>query len=239
MSGFLIITFIAAFAYFIESIFGFGGTIIFLGIAGFFIDFDLLLKIAMFLGLSSGFIILIQSFNHVSFKDLKIILTMTIPGAIAGTYFIDHLQTNILLNIFAVILIIYGCLNLINQNYNPHHYIKNSFIYLGGLIQGLFTIGGPFVLMGYKNKFINRQQLRSTMAAYFFIINLIRIIQYSLSGNNITLIIKNYYLTGIVIMACVWLGYFIHIRIPEILFKRAIIVFITVIGFLILIKANL
>ena len=64
MSGFLIITFIAAFAYFIESIFGFGGTIIFLGIAGFFIDFDLLLKIAMFLGLSSGFIILIQSFSQ-------------------------------------------------------------------------------------------------------------------------------------------------------------------------------
>ena len=48
MSSFIIITSIAGFAYFIESIFGFGGTIIFLGLAGFFIEFDLLLKIAMF-----------------------------------------------------------------------------------------------------------------------------------------------------------------------------------------------
>ena len=40
MSSFIIITSIAGFAYFIESIFGFGGTIIFLGLAGFFIEFD-------------------------------------------------------------------------------------------------------------------------------------------------------------------------------------------------------
>jgi uncharacterized protein len=155
MSSFLTITFIAGFAYFVESIFGFGGTIIFLGISGFFIDFDLLLKIAMFLGLTSGFAILIQSFKHVSFRDLKSILLMTIPGAIIGTYLIDYLQINILLNTFAIILILYGLLNLIYPDLNPHNYIKNGFIYLGGLIQGLFTIGGPFVLMGYKDKLPN------------------------------------------------------------------------------------
>ena len=239
MSSFLIITSIAGLAYFIESIFGFGGTIIFLGVSGFFIDFDLLLKIAMFLGLNSGLAILIQSFKHVSFKDLKKILSMTIPGALVGTYLIEYLQTDILLNIFAIILVMYLILNLINSNYNPHNYIKNSFIFLGGLIQGLFTIGGPFVLMGYKDKFLNKQQLRSTMAAYFFIINLIRIIQYSLSGNNISLTIKDYYLTGIAVMVCVWCGYFVHTRIPEQIFKKAIIVCITIIGFLILIKTNL
>ncbi|MDA1283704.1 MAG: sulfite exporter TauE/SafE family protein [Proteobacteria bacterium] len=239
MSSFLIITFIAGFAYFIESIFGFGGTIIFLGISGFFIDFDLLLKVAMFLGLTSGFAILIQSFKHVSFKDLKSILLMTIPGALLGSYLIDYLQINILLNTFAIILIAYGLLNLINPDLNPHNYIKNGFIYLGGLIQGLFTIGGPFVLMGYKDKFINKQQLRSTMAAYFFIINLIRIIQYSLSGNNISFIIHQYYLTSIVIMLCVWSGYLIHTKIPEKIFKKAIIVCVTIIGILILFKTNL
>ena len=239
MSSFLTITFIAGFAYFVESIFGFGGTIIFLGISCFFIDFDLLLKIAMFLGLTSGFAILIQSFKHVSFRDLKSILLMTIPGAIIGTYLIDYLQINILLNTFAIILILYGLLNLIYPDLNPHNYIKNGFIYLGGLIQGLFTIGGPFVLMGYKDKFTNKQQLRSTMAAYFFIINLIRVIQYSLTGNNISFIIHQYYLTGVVIMLCVWSGYLIHTRIPEKIFKKAIIVCITIIGFLILLKTNL
>ena len=238
MSSFIIITSIAGFAYFIESIFGFGGTIIFLGLAGFFIEFDLLLKIAMFLGLCSGFAILVQSYKHVSFKDLKKILLMTIPGAILGTYLIDHLQINILLNIFAIILIIYGSVNLINPNFNPHQSVKNAFVYLGGLIQGLFTIGGPFVLMGYRENFLKKQELRSTMAAYFFIINLIRIIQYFLSGNNISIIINTYYLTSIMVIFCVWFGYFVHTRIPEKIFKRAIVICITLIGILILLKTN-
>ena len=239
MSSLITITFIAGFAYFIESIFGFGGTIIFLGIAGFFIDFDLLLKIAMFLGLSSGFAILVQSYKYVSYKHLKKILLMTIPGAVLGTFLIDYLQVNILLNLFAIILVAYGTLNLINPNFNPHQSVKNTFVYLGGLIQGLFTIGGPFVLMGYKEHFLKKEELRSTMAAYFFIINLIRIIQYFLSGNNISTIITEYYFTSIVIIFCVWFGYFIHIKIPEVIFKKAIVVCITLIGVLILLKTNL
>lgn len=239
MSIFLVITLIAGFSYFIESIFGFGGTIIFLGLSGFFIDFDTLLIIAMFLGLMSGFAILVQSFKHVSFLKLRKILQKTIPGAIVGTYLIEFLQVNILLNLFSLVLILYGLFNLYNPKFNPHKYIKDVFIYLGGLIQGLFTIGGPFILMGFKDNFISKQQLRSTMAAYFFTINLIRLIQYSISGNSISTIIKDYYLTGIVIILCVWIGYFIHIRITEKAFKKTITIFITCIGILILLKANL
>ncbi len=239
MSSLITITFIAGFAYFIESIFGFGGTIIFLGIAGFFIDFDLLLKIAMFFGLSSGFAILLQSYKYVSYKHLKKILLMTIPGAVLGTFLITYLQVNILLNLFAVILVAYGTLNLMNPNFNPRQSVKYTFVYLGGLIQGLFTIGGPFVIMGYKENFLKKEELRSTMAAYFFIINLIRIVQYFLSGNNISTIITEYYFTSIVIIFCVWFGYFIHVKIPEVIFSKAIVVCITLIGVLILLKTNL
>ena len=239
MSSFLIITLIAGFAYFLESIFGFGGTIIFLGISGFFIEFDTLLKIAMFFGLTSGFAILVQSSKHISANDLKNILIMTIPGALIGTFLIDFLQIKLLLNIFATILILYGTLNIVHSKFDPPNYIKKSFVYLGGLIQGLFTIGGPFVLMGYKDKFKDKQQLRSTMAAYFFLINLIRIFQFSISGNDIFVIINGYYFSFIVIIIFVWFGYLIHTRIPEKIFKKTIIICITLIGVLILLKTNL
>jgi len=54
MPNFSIIATIACLAYGIESIFGFGGTIIFLGLSGFFYDFNSLLKLAMIVGLSSA-----------------------------------------------------------------------------------------------------------------------------------------------------------------------------------------
>ncbi len=234
MPNFSIIALIACFAYAIESIFGFGGTIIFLGISGFFFDFNSLLKLAMIVGLSSGLAVLIQSYKYVSLKHLIKILIYTIPGALIGTYFISYFASDILIKIFAIILVIYGCFNLFFPDIRFPQFLKNFFVILGGFIQGIYTIGGPFVLMGYKDYFSSKQELRSTMAGYFFIINSLRAIFFMFLGGSYLEIVKIYYPIALLVMLSVWLGYFIHKQIPEILFKKLIIIAITLIGVLIL-----
>ena len=234
MPNFSTIALIACFAYAIESIFGFGGTIIFLGISGFFFDFNSLLKLAMIVGLSSGLAVLIQSYKYVSLKHLIKILIYTIPGALIGTYFISYFASDVLIKIFAIILIIYGCFNLFFPDIRFPQFLKNFFVILGGFIQGIYTIGGPFVLMGYKDYFSSKQELRSTMAGYFFIINSLRAIFFVFLGGSYLEIVKIYYPIALLVMLSVWLGYFIHKQIPEILFKRLIIIAITLIGVLIL-----
>ncbi len=234
MPNFSTIALIACFAYAIESIFGFGGTIIFLGISGFFFDFNSLLKLAMIVGLSSGLAVLIQSYKYVSLKHLIKILIYTIPGALIGTYFISYFASDILIKIFALILIVYGCFNLFFPDIKFPQFLKNFFVILGGFIQGIYTIGGPFVLMGYKDYFSSKQELRSTMAGYFFIINSLRAIFFVFLGGSYLEIVKMYYPIALLVMLSVWLGYFIHKQIPEILFKRLIILAITLIGVLIL-----
>ena len=234
MPNFSTIALIACFAYAIESIFGFGGTIIFLGISGFFFDFNSLLKLAMIVGLSSGLAVLIQSYKYVSLNHLIKILIYTIPGALIGTYFISYFASDILIKIFAIILIIYGCFNLFFPDIRFPQFLKNFFVILGGFIQGIYTIGGPFVLMGYKDYFSSKQDLRSTMAGYFFIINSLRAIFFMFLGGSYLEIVKIYYPIALLVMLSVWLGYFIHKQIPEILFKKFIIIAITLIGVLIL-----
>ena len=234
MPNFSTIALIACFAYAIESIFGFGGTIIFLGISGFFFDFNSLLKLAMIVGLSSGLAVLIQSYKYVSLKHLIKILIYTIPGALIGTYFISYFASDVLIKIFALILIVYGCFNLFFPDIKFPQFLKNFFVILGGFIQGIYTIGGPFVLMGYKDYFSSKQELRSTMAGYFFIINSLRAIFFVFLGGSYLEIVKIYYPIALLVMLSVWLGYFIHKQIPEILFKRLIIIAITLIGVLIL-----
>ena len=234
MPNFSTIALIACFAYAIESIFGFGGTIIFLGLSGFFFDFNSLLKLAMIVGLSSGLAVLIQSYKYASLKHLIKILIYTIPGALIGTYFISYFASDILIKIFALILIVYGCFNLFFPDIKFPQFLKNFFVILGGFIQGIYTIGGPFVLMGYKDNFSSKQELRSTMAGYFFIINSLRAIFFVFLGGSYLEIVKIYYPIALLVMLSVWLGYFIHKQIPEILFKKIIIIAITLIGVLIL-----
>ena len=174
MPSFSVIAIIACFAYAIESIFGFGGTIIFLGISGLIYDFESLLKLAMIVGLSSGLAVLIQSFKHLSFKYLGIILIYTTPGALIGTMMITYLASGFLIKLFSIILIIYGIINLFFPNIIIPKILKKGLLILGGFIQGIYTVGGPFVLMGFKDNFSSKQELRSTMAGYFFVINSMR-----------------------------------------------------------------
>jgi uncharacterized membrane protein YfcA len=234
MPNTVVISLIACLAYGIESIFGFGGTIIFLGISGLLYDFNTLIKIAMVVGLASGLAVLIQSYKHLSYYHLFNILLLTLPGALIGTYLIDYLASQLLIKAFAVMLISYGFFNLIWPKILIPKIIKNSIIILGGLIQGIFTIGGPFVLMGYKDNFENKQELRSTMAGYFFLINSLRAIFFMLIGGSYTEIVINYYPIAILVMISVWLGYLVHRKIPDIMFKNIIIIAITIIGIIIL-----
>ena len=229
-----VIAIIASFAYGLESIFGFGGTIIFLGLSGLIYDFNSLLKLALFVAISSGLAVLIQSYKYLSWGHLSKILLLTIPGALLGTYLITYLTSGLLIKLFAIILIIYGCFNLFFPERVIPNYLKKSLVILGGLIQGIYTIGGPFVLMGYKDTFSSKQELRSTMAGYFFLINLGRAVFLIALGENYEDIVFNYYPVAILVMISVWLGYLIHKKIPEILFKKLIILAITLIGILIL-----
>ena len=116
MPSFSVIATIACFAYAIESIFGFGGTIIFLGISGLIYDFESLLKLAMIVGLSSGLAVLMQSFKYLSMKHLGTILIYTMPGALIGTMMITYLASGLLIKLFSIILIIYGIINLFFPN---------------------------------------------------------------------------------------------------------------------------
>ena len=234
MPNTVVISLIACLAYGIESIFGFGGTIIFLGISGLLYDFNTLIKMAMVVGLASGLAVLIQSYKHLSYYHLFNILLLTLPGALIGTYLIDYLASQLLIKAFAVMLISYGFFNLIWPKIPIPKIIKNSIIILGGLIQGIFTIGGPFVLMGYKDNFENKQELRSTMAGYFFLINSLRAIFFILIGGSYTEIVISYYPIAILVMISVWLGYLVHRKIPDIMFKNIIIIAITIIGIIIL-----
>ena len=87
--------------------------------------------------------------------------------------------------------------------------------------------------MGFKDNFTSKQELRSTMAGYFFVINSLRALFLALGGSYTT-IVSTYYPIAFLVMISVWLGYLVHTRIPELMFRKLIIIAITAIGIIIL-----
>ena len=68
---------------------------------------------------------------------------------------------------------------------------------------------------------------------YFFIINSLRALFFVFLGGSYMNIVKTYYPIAFLVMLSVWIGYYVHKKIPEDLFKRLIIIAITLIGILI------
>ena len=67
----------------------------------------------------------------------------------------------------------------------------------------------------------------------FFIINSLRALFFVFLGGSYLNIVKTYYPIAFLVMLSVWIGYYFHKKIPEDLFKRLIIIAITLIGILI------
>ncbi len=236
MSFSLLLPLIAASAYFFESVFGFGGTVIFLGVGGLLFDFRDMVQITMVVSAASSAAILVQTWRHISWRHYVRVMAVSAPFVIVGTWLIGVLQVDWLLNCFAVLLIAYGLQGLAFPRFTPPRSVTWLFVMLGGLIQGVFTTGGPFILMGYRRFFDNKTELKATMAAFFLSANLWRMGQTVYEGTITTTQLMTSLWLVIPVIIGVVLGHMVHLRISEKLFQRGLMTGMTAVGILLLFK---
>lgn len=237
MSAAIILGLSAFFAYAVESIIGFGGTIIFLGLAGFTdLSFKTIIYVTVVTSCTCSALILLQCRRHVNMRKLIRIFLLALPGVIVGTWMIDVLSSAWLLRLFAVILIIYGLREVVFPFAQPHPHLRKAFIAVGGLIQGVFTTGGPFVVMGARSDFTDKTEMKATMAGFFLATNLWRIVQFILTGHTDVQAALPWVWLCLPVAAGVLIGHALHLRLPETVFKRIISICLMGIGVLILMR---
>lgn len=232
----LLLSLIAALSYFIESIFGFGGTVVFIGIAGLFFDFKELVYISMLVSCVSSATILAQSWRHFNMAHFRRILAVAFPFLVLGTLMISLMGSPWLLKGFAALLICYGLHGLLMPDFRPPRSVKYAFVALGGFVQGVFTTGGPFVLMGYRREFADKTQLKATMAGFFLVCNLWRILQTNLTDGRAIEAIKSYGWIVLPVIGGVLAGHLLHLRLPEKVFQRCLLAGMLMIGCVLMLK---
>ncbi len=227
---------IAFTAYFFESVFGFGGTVIFLGLAGIFFDFKQMVQVSMVVSSTCSVAILLQTWRHFNRAHFIKIFAIALPFIIVGTALIGLLQSLWLLKIFAVLLIAYGVQGLLFPSFTPPRGVAYGFVALGGVIQGVFTTGGPFVLMGYRRFFTNKTELKATMAGFFLASNLWRMGQTLWDGTTTVPQLASSLWLAVPVAFAVVAGHFVHVRLSEKLFQRGLLAAMTAVGVLLLLK---
>jgi uncharacterized membrane protein YfcA len=222
MSIVLLIATSFSFGFFVESIIGFGGGLIAYSILGFCLDLKEMILAGLYISTCASAYIAYTDLKSFDKKIFKLVAPICLLGTILGVFAFTYFSSTILSVIFGILLILLAIKTIFFDKFFFPKNFKTQLLLIGGISQGAFGIGGPFIVNALKNDFENKSALRTTMAVFFMFFNLVRFAQLSLQGKIEPEFFSKIWWTIIPVFLAIKLGYKFHLKISEILFKKMI-----------------
>jgi hypothetical protein len=218
----LLIAIAFSLGFFVESIIGFGGGLIAYFILGLFLDLKEMILAGLYIGTFSSTYIACNDLKSFDRKIFWSLIPICLLGTISGTFIFSYFPSEILSLFFGILLILLAIKIVFFDKFIFPKIFKTKLLFMGGLAQGAFGVGGPFLVNAIKSDFKNKSSLRTTMAVFFVFFNLARWAQLLLRGQiEIQLFAKIWWVI-IPVFAAIWLGYRVHLKISEEVFKKLI-----------------
>ena len=218
----LLIAAIFSAAFFIESIIGFGGGLIAYSMLGFFMDVKQMVLIGLYLGNCASAYILITDHKSFSKKIFMNSLPICALGTMIGALIFSNIDSKTMLTLFGAFAIILSAKVIFFDNMKFPALLRNVLLITGGVSTGLFGIGGPFIVNALKDTFKGKSELRSTMAAIFIAMGMVRWIQLSIQGEIHAGLFTSTWWVVFPVVAAIYFGYQLHLRISEAFFKKMV-----------------
>jgi len=221
---------------------GFGGIIIAIALGVFFYPIKTMLPILVPLTLLANSYLFIRYHRFIDKKLLfKTIFPLMILGLLTGIYLFDTMHGDHLKRIFALIVILISSKELyrnIHQRPEPASLSKpRSFIYIfgAGVVQGIFSSGGPLLVYVISKMNLTKAVFRSTLIPVWLVSNTILTTSYIFTDRiDYSTVRLSLMLIPSVIIG-LGLGSFLHQRINEKGFKTAINILLLLSGCLMLV----
>jgi uncharacterized membrane protein YfcA len=184
----LAFAFIVLVAFTIQTITGFGSTVIALSLGAIWYGLDQLLPFLIFSNILFSSVLAYQNRQHIN-KDLAI--NVVLPGMLLGTvigYFIKPYFNEMLLKqLLGVLIIIISSLELWRLYYgkqsNLHSKFKARLLTLfAGLSHGIFASGGPLLVYSIAGFKVDKHQFRATVVVCLFALNCLLAVAFLIDG---------------------------------------------------------
>ncbi len=225
------------FAYFIRGIAGFGSALIAMPLLTLQLDFVMVVPIICLLdylaSLSQGF----KGRRHICYADLWPLLPFTVVGVLCGTYLLANLDTRVMAIGLAAFIISFACYSLLPlpQFLGSRRWAVPAG-FCGGTVGAVFSTGGPFYVIYYRLRDLDKSQFRATISISFAIDGTLRIIAFICAGLISWHSIVLFLLLVPVMFVGLYCGGKVHVRISQQNFVRLVSGILLLSGLVLLVK---
>ena len=128
-------------------------------------------------------VVSVREIKHIDLKQLGIILAGMVPGVLVGMWLFATLPLKILMLIYGIIVVLIGAKRLFfpGQRELPKA-LRVTALILSGLMQGMFTSGGPFLVIYSVSAIPDKDRFRATISTVWAVINTYMVGRMIISG---------------------------------------------------------
>lgn len=121
--------------------------------------------------------------KYINPKKLLLMIALMALGMVPGMWLYDILPVKLLMIVYGVIVVLIGIWKLFSKKGNemkaPWNYLA---LIVSGLMQGMFTSGGPFLALYATGAMKDKKEFRATVSAVWAILNVYMCIKMYLQG---------------------------------------------------------
>ncbi|PCI55345.1 MAG: hypothetical protein COB36_06890 [Alphaproteobacteria bacterium] len=213
----ILIPLIIAFAFFAQSLLGFGGGLICIPILSLFMPVQDVVAMVMIYQISMGLLIF-KTHRHIQWQHIIKMLPMTIVGAVLGVMLLNYVAGDVI----RVILVIYIILHLLRKHtkidplgrlirWGDSHLAG----FLGGTLNAMIGGGGPAFILYLKEKVTTSSEFRASIIMMLMLSNIPR----TIGTISIGLLTYDLFITALYaypgFLLALYLGQKFHDKIPQ------------------------
>jgi len=183
--------------------------------------------------------IILSHRKEIRWQQISLVVAGIVIGVPIGTFLLTRGDPRAVLTVLVVLLALVGLAFLVHPRRVRVRWPRWSAAPVGmlsGLLFGLLGSGGPPVVFFYQLQGLDKTTFRNHLIAIFFLVSVIRIVSYSVSG----LITSPRLVSALAVLPAVffgaWLGNRIHLGLPPFMFRRLLGALFLILGLSLLLR---
>lgn len=173
----------------------------------------------------------VRSFKDIDFKQLGIMLGFMVVSVAGGMWIFAHLPLSILMLVYGIVVIAIGLKKLIRPSTNelpkPLRYVA---LILAGLMQGMFTSGGPFLALYSTAEIKDKKTFRATVSTVWTVINVYMIISMYRQGMYTPYSVKLILYSLVPVTLGIVIGYILNKKMKQSTFLKLVYILLILSG---------